>query len=291
MRFQTEKLPSFSTNIISEKQPQGGTGDTRMSEEYQTVERNRDAGSIGIGAMIVFIALILVAAVASTIIIKTAEELQQNAESTSDDTRKEISGKISIISMIVNGTDGTDLDSVIVTAKVASGSTDVLVSNIDFLITCGDVSNFGIVSGNLGTDSPWGQPIAGAIGSNVATGDGTWSQPNAETTAGAAYEATDELVAGTVFKFDINFEKDYLGFGNGEKDANDDDGDGDPTTEGTTAISWPTTAMDAADYNLGPCASLAGVGETLQLKMIVDGGGTTLSELVIDSVVSGKAVV
>ena len=37
-----------------------------------------DEGSIGIGAMIVFIALILVAAVASTIIIKTAEELQQN---------------------------------------------------------------------------------------------------------------------------------------------------------------------------------------------------------------------
>ena len=51
-----------------------------MSEEYQTVERNREEGSIGIGAMIVFIALILVAAVASTIIIKTAEELQQNAE-------------------------------------------------------------------------------------------------------------------------------------------------------------------------------------------------------------------
>ena len=42
-----------------------------------------DSGSIGIGAMIVFIALILVAAVASTIIIKTAEELQQNAEQTS----------------------------------------------------------------------------------------------------------------------------------------------------------------------------------------------------------------
>ncbi len=54
--------------------------------------------------MIVFIALILVAAVASTIIIKTAEELQQNAESTSDDTRKEISGKVNIIQIIVNGT-------------------------------------------------------------------------------------------------------------------------------------------------------------------------------------------
>ena len=238
-----------------------------MSEYNQTVERNQEEGSIGIGAMIVFIALILVAAVASTIIIKTAEELQQNAESTSDDTRKEISGKISIINMIVNGSDGTDINSVIVTAKVASGSTDVLVNNIDFMVSCGDTSNFGIVTGNLGTESPWGQGIAGTAGTNVkgADGDagtagdngaGTWSEPNAETLAGVAYAAADELTAGTVFKFDIDLDKNYLG----------------------------TAAA-------GPCATLAGVGETLQLKMIVDGGGTTISELNIDSVVSGKAVV
>ena len=237
-----------------------------MSEYNQTVERNQEEGSIGIGAMIVFIALILVAAVASTIIIKTAEELQQNAESTSDDTRKEISGKISIINMIVNGSDGTDINSVIVTAKVASGSTDVLVNNIDFMVSCGDTASFGIVTGNLGTESPWGQVIAGTAGTNVlgadlvaATGDegaGTWSEPNAETLAGAAFTASHELTAGTVFKFDIDLDKNYLG------------------TAGA-----------------GPCATLSGVGETLQLKMIVDGGGTTISELSIDSVVSGKAVV
>jgi archaellin len=238
-----------------------------MSEYNQTVERNQEEGSIGIGAMIVFIALILVAAVASTIIIKTAEELQQNAESTSDDTRKEISGKISIINMIVNGSDGTDINSVIVTAKVASGSTDVLVSNIDFMVSCGDTASFGIVTGNLGTESPWGQVIAGTAGTNVkgADGDvgeaadngaGTWSEPNAETLSGDAFTANQELTAGTVFKFDIDLDKNYLG------------------TAGA-----------------GPCATLSGVGETLQLKMIVDGGGTTISELNIDSVVSGKAVV
>mgnify|MGYP003322188416 FL=1 len=130
-----------------------------MSEEYQTVERNREAGSIGIGAMIVFIALILVAAVASTIIIKTAEELQQNAEQTSSDTRKEISGKINIIQALVNTSDGTDVDSMVFTAKVASGSTNLLVNNINWVLTCGDATTYGMVGANLGTDAPWGDTI------------------------------------------------------------------------------------------------------------------------------------
>ena len=54
----------------------------------------RDSGSIGIGAMIVFIALILVAAVASTIIIKTVEDLQQFGEGASIDIRQELSNKV-----------------------------------------------------------------------------------------------------------------------------------------------------------------------------------------------------
>ena len=151
-----------------------------MSEEYQTVERNREAGSIGIGAMIVFIALILVAAVASTIIIKTAEELQQNAESTSDDTRKEISGKVNIIQIIVNGSSGNDIDSLIVTAKIASGSTDVQVQDIEWAIICGGSNGFGLVTGNLGTTDPAGGQILAADKERV----------NADKLDGSDYTAT-----------------------------------------------------------------------------------------------------
>lgn len=53
-----------------------------------------DSGSIGIGAMIVFIALILVAAVASTIIIKTIEDLQQSGEATAGDTSQQLNKAI-----------------------------------------------------------------------------------------------------------------------------------------------------------------------------------------------------
>jgi archaellin len=221
-----------------------------MSEEYQTVERNREAGSIGIGAMIVFIALILVAAVASTIIIKTAEELQQNAEQTSSDTRKEISGKINIIQALVNTSDGTDVDSMVFTAKVASGSTNLLVNNINWVLTCGDATTYGMVGANLGTDAPWGDTIVDTVAAD------TWELVNAETLAGVAHSATTELTAGTVFKFDINVDRD--------------------------------TASVAAN---GDCNELAGVGETLLLKLVVDDGGTTVTELSIDSLTAGASVV
>ena len=232
-----------------------------MSEEYQTVERNREEGSIGIGAMIVFIALILVAAVASTIIIKTAEELQQNAESTSDDTRKEISGKVNIIQILVNGSSGNDIDSLIVTAKIASGSTDVQVQDIEWAIVCGGTNGFGLITGNLGTTD--------AAGGDIAAPE--WV--NADRLDGTDYAATSELTAGTTFKFDINIDQQTDTDGDGTHDDND-----------------ASNGDDVLDATEGACNASAGVGETLELKMIVDGGGTTISELQIESVVSGKEV-
>ena len=243
-----------------------------MSEEYQIVERNRDEGSIGIGAMIVFIALILVAAVASTIIIKTAEELQQNAEATSDDTRKEISGKISILQVLVNTSDGTNIDSMIITAKVASGSTDVMVNNVEWLITCGDSTIYGAVAGNLGTDSAWGELMDGSTDSDGVVSDLTditAVDVNAMQLSGARFGATDELTAGTPFKFEVNLDRATDG----------DSSNGDDTHNG----------VQGADE--GACNTAAGAGETLNLKMIVQEGGTTLTELKIQSIVPGKEVI
>jgi flagellin FlaB len=216
-----------------------------MSEEYQLRKRDGEAGSIGIGAMIVFIALILVAAVASTIIIKTAEELQQNAESTSDDTRKEISGKINVLQILVNGTTSADaIDSIIVTAKVASGSMNVQVEDIDWVITCGG-STYGLITGNLGDTDPAG----GVIDAPESI--------NADYMDGSDYDATDELPAGTTFKFDINLDDDTA-------DPNVADG--------------------------GACKDAGTAGETMEMKIIVDGGGTTILDLKIDSISSGKEV-
>ena len=93
-----------------------------------------ELGSIGIGAMIVFIALILVAAVASAVIIQTGEKLQQNAQQSGSDTQQEISGKITVNSMFVFDPD----DSYLLYFETAPGSEVITPSDVQFQLTCED---------------------------------------------------------------------------------------------------------------------------------------------------------
>ena len=67
-----------------------------------TNEKRDDLAAIGIGAMIVFIALILVASVAAAVIISTAEKLQQNAQNTGAETTNMLSSKVVVILSLIH---------------------------------------------------------------------------------------------------------------------------------------------------------------------------------------------
>ena len=208
----------------------------------ESYREDREAGSIGIGAMIVFIALILVAAVASTIIIKTAEELQQNAEQTSSDTRQQISGKVSIVDVIAAST-GTDITGTTniatfdVIFRISSGSTGIYPADISYYVTCE-------ISASLGMAVDSSTLPAKDLNTEVAIG------------------ATTELTAGTTY------------FG---------------TVTLVTTDSTNDEALDANDVNPG-CAAMATVGNSLNMRIVVDGGGETLTELKVDSVTLGTSM-
>ncbi len=115
-----------------------------MRRKSVRMNENEVSGSIGIGAMIVFIALILVAAVASAVIIQTGEKLQQNAQQTGDDTREEIGGKVSIITVWVGDQSDCDAEAaaqdndkcITLVFELAAGSEPVDETNVLWTIIC-----------------------------------------------------------------------------------------------------------------------------------------------------------
>ena len=116
-------------------------------------EESNDWGSIGIGAMIVFIALILVAAVASAVIIQTGEKLQQNAQQSGSDTQQEISGKISIITVWVgdqapNG--NANQEEITMVFELAPGSEPIADTAVHWAVICDDGAGTpAVVDGDL----------------------------------------------------------------------------------------------------------------------------------------------
>ena len=118
--------------------------------------KNDNLGSIGIGAMIVFIALILVAAVASAVIIQTGEKLQQNAQQTGSDTQREIAGKINIKKVIIH-----DASDVFMYFESSPGSDVLDVTDIAYQAAC--TNDNGATAGY--------QFLAGVFGDGDATDD------------------------------------------------------------------------------------------------------------------------
>ena len=129
-----------------------------MKRKEMKNEKSDNLAAMGIGAMIVFIALILVAAVASAVIIQTAEKLQQNAQTTGDQTQQQMASKISPLSVVVEieagvaPNAGATEDVLRVTFELAPGSENVDPANADWNVVCelgvdaGDLTGFGRVS-------------------------------------------------------------------------------------------------------------------------------------------------
>lgn len=144
-----------------------------MSRDNRYLKEN-ESGAIGIGAMIIFIALILVAAVASTIIIKTAEELQQRAEATGDDTRDEISGKITLVGAYISDDTGggaTTADEITLILQLSAGSDTTLLTDMDWFMVCDGGTTAEVNTGTFDTIATDLGGTALATGSSVDSGE------------------------------------------------------------------------------------------------------------------------
>ncbi len=86
--------------------------------------KEKDVGSIGIGAMIVFIAMVLVAGIAASVLIQTSTTLESQAMLTGEATTKEVSAGINVINIEGKNTSGSIVNLAIL-IRPRAGSDDI----------------------------------------------------------------------------------------------------------------------------------------------------------------------
>ena len=113
----------------------------------RTDDEDTDRGQVGIGTLIVFIAMVLVAAIAAGVLINTAGFLQSSAEESGEQASNQVTNRLVEVST-VGTVNGDTVDSIEITTRLAPGSNDVDLDGATMQwVTAGSSNN--LVSSNI----------------------------------------------------------------------------------------------------------------------------------------------
>ncbi|MCX8167312.1 MAG: hypothetical protein N3E37_05690 [Candidatus Micrarchaeota archaeon] len=88
-------------------------------------------GDVGIGTLIVFIAMVLVAAVAASVLLNVSGMLQQRASGTGKETTKQVSSNLMVVNIIgITDSNLSRIDELQITIKAAAGSGRLGLKNL-----------------------------------------------------------------------------------------------------------------------------------------------------------------
>jgi len=93
--------------------------------------KKKDVGSIGIGAMIVFIAMVLVAGIAASVLIQTSTTLETQAMATGRETTDEVASGIAVFDILgYSASAGADISKLAIGIRPRAGSDGIDLSQV-----------------------------------------------------------------------------------------------------------------------------------------------------------------
>ncbi|WP_159898737.1 archaellin/type IV pilin N-terminal domain-containing protein [Salinirussus salinus] len=121
-----------------------------MKEYLATDTESR--GQVGIGTLIIFIALVLVAAVAAGVLIDTSGQLESRASDTGADAQAEVSNQVEVVSATgIDTSDNNKIDEIELVIKKSAGSDPIDLSSTTIQYNSGSAVK-SLEQGSLASD-------------------------------------------------------------------------------------------------------------------------------------------
>ncbi len=100
-----------------------------MQKYLCKVIKHNNLASIGIGGLIIFISIVLIAGIAASILVQTSNTLELQATSTGSKTKSEVSAGISVYSVEGFATSGEDISKLVIMIRPLAGTEEISISN------------------------------------------------------------------------------------------------------------------------------------------------------------------
>ncbi|HUL38864.1 MAG TPA: archaellin/type IV pilin N-terminal domain-containing protein [Methanomassiliicoccales archaeon] len=140
----------------------------------KTKIRRNKRGEMGVGTMIIFIAMVLVAAVAASVLISTANTVREQAQSTGTDAINNVASGFVVYSVMGEvGNTTNSIDNCYLYVRLAAGSPSIDMSLVTILVTDG-ANQVELAFDNATADASHylAEPVQGTMDNNfVAQGD------------------------------------------------------------------------------------------------------------------------